>query len=95
MNAGQMRRRCQVAVGTPGRVCKLLEMGALVVRNCRTLVLDEADHLLSDSFVKDIRSGVCKRPTHQTHTCLVSHILLCGTPGVGWVWWDAFVLVCC
>ena len=48
-------RRCQIAVGTPGRVCRLLDMGALVPKNMRTLVLDEADHLMSDSFIKDIR----------------------------------------
>lgn len=59
-----MHRRCQVVVGTPGRVCKLLEMGALVVRNCRTLVLDEADHLLSDSFVRDIRLAVQMSQCH-------------------------------
>lgn len=34
---------------------KLVEMGSLVAHSCRILVLDEADHLLSDSFVKGIR----------------------------------------
>ena len=48
-------RRCQILVGTLGRVGKLVEMGALVAHNCRILVLDEADHLLSDSFVKGVR----------------------------------------
>jgi DEAD/DEAH box helicase len=49
------RRRCNIAVGTPGRVCRLLEIGALVPKCIRTLVLDEADHLMSDSFLGDIR----------------------------------------
>ena len=48
-------RRCNIAVGTPGRVCRLLEIGALVPKHIRTLVLDEADHLMSDSFIRDIR----------------------------------------
>lgn len=42
-------------MGTPGRICRLLEIGALVPKFIRTLVLDEADHLMSDSFIKDIR----------------------------------------
>lgn len=50
-----LRRRCNIAVGTPGRICRLLEIGALVPKYIRTLVLDEADHLMSDSFLRDIR----------------------------------------
>ena len=42
-------------MGTPGRICRLLEIGALVPKYIRTLVLDEADHLMSDSFLRDIR----------------------------------------
>lgn len=47
-------RACQVAVGTPGRVCALLESGALPPDRIATLVLDEADSLLSDSFAEDV-----------------------------------------
>ncbi len=50
-----------MAVGTPGRVCRLLEIGALVPRNINLLVLDEADHLMSDSFIGDIRSAAAQQ----------------------------------
>ena len=47
-------RACQVAVGTPGRVCALLESGALLPERIAVLVLDEADSLLSGSFAEDV-----------------------------------------
>ena len=47
-------RACQVAVGTPGRVCALLGSGALPPDRISVLVLDEADSLLSNSFAEDV-----------------------------------------
>ena len=41
-------------MGTPGRVCALLESGALPPDRISMLVLDEADSLLSDSFAEDV-----------------------------------------
>jgi superfamily II DNA/RNA helicase len=41
-------------VGTPGRLCALLEAGKLPVAAMRLLVLDEADSLLAESFIDDI-----------------------------------------
>ena len=48
-------RRCHVVVGTVGRVCALLEAGTLQPNGIQTLVLDEADSLVSDSFQEDIK----------------------------------------
>ena len=48
-------RPCQVAVGTPGRLCALVESGALPTRDVRLLVLDEADGLWADSFRRDVQ----------------------------------------
>jgi len=42
-------------VGTPGRVGSLLETGVLQPGMMRTLVLDEADQLMTDSFAEDVR----------------------------------------
>ena len=53
-NLMQPCRACQVAVGTPGRVCALLESGALPPDRISMLVLDEADSLLSNSFAGDV-----------------------------------------
>ena len=44
-------------MGTPGRLCALLEMGSLQPSSLRLLVLDEADQLLTESFNEDIRCG--------------------------------------
>ncbi|KAK9823568.1 hypothetical protein WJX72_003866 [[Myrmecia] bisecta] len=50
-----LRRACHIAVGTPGRICNLLEIGALKPNYLRMLVLDEADSLMSDSFRADVQ----------------------------------------
>jgi len=65
-------------VGTPGRICRLLEIGALVPKNISTLVLDEADHLMSDSFIRDIRCV-------QTSDCLRA---------IDARWWNLFGGIC-
>ena len=47
-------RICHIAVGTPGRVLSLLQMGSLVPDGLRMFVLDEADALLSEGFYSDV-----------------------------------------
>ena len=47
-------RVCHVVVGTPGRVCSLLQSSSLVTRDVAMFVLDEADCLLSDGFYSDV-----------------------------------------
>ncbi|GFS11000.1 eukaryotic initiation factor 4A [Elysia marginata] len=49
-----MCKNCHIAVGTPGRVKQLLEIGALKAASIRLFVLDEADKLLQDSFQESI-----------------------------------------
>ncbi|WP_309234218.1 DEAD/DEAH box helicase, partial [Dietzia sp. SYD-A1] len=39
-----------IAVGTPGRLTDLIRTGAISTSDVRVLVLDEADHLLGQSF---------------------------------------------
>jgi len=43
-----------VAAGTPGRVLQLLEKGALRPERLKTLVLDEADQMLSQGFQEQV-----------------------------------------
>jgi translation initiation factor 4A len=50
-----VRNSAQVVVGTPGRVCALLEMGALRSDKMKIFVMDEADKLLSEGFEDSIR----------------------------------------
>ena len=50
------RRPCHVVVGTPGRLCALVESRALPVRHVALLVLDEADNLwAADAFRRDVQ----------------------------------------
>jgi superfamily II DNA/RNA helicase len=43
-----------VVVGTPGRVCALLEKGDFVTPSVRLLILDEVNVLMADTFKGDV-----------------------------------------
>ena len=47
-------RICHIAVGTPGRICALLERGDLVSPKLKILVLDDAENLRLETFRDDI-----------------------------------------
>ncbi|KAL2641455.1 hypothetical protein R1flu_009042 [Riccia fluitans] len=49
------RNKPLIVVGTPGRISELSRAGKLHTHNCRFLVLDEADQLLSSKFRDDMR----------------------------------------
>jgi ATP-dependent RNA helicase DDX20 len=51
----QKLHHCHIAVGSPGRVKHLIQMGYLKTSNIRLFVLDEADQLMEPSFLKDIK----------------------------------------
>uniref|UniRef100_A0A8C1SH23 Probable ATP-dependent RNA helicase DDX20 n=1 Tax=Cyprinus carpio TaxID=7962 RepID=A0A8C1SH23_CYPCA len=42
-------KKCHIAIGSPGRIKQLIEMGALTTSSIRLFVLDEADKLLEDN----------------------------------------------
>ncbi|MEM9666366.1 MAG: DEAD/DEAH box helicase, partial [Bacteroidota bacterium] len=52
----QLRRGTDVVVGTPGRLIDLMERGVLDLGHVQTVVLDEADEMLSMGFVDDIET---------------------------------------
>lgn len=47
-------RCCHIAVGTPGRITQLVELGYLKLDNVRLLILDEADQLLTGQFTESV-----------------------------------------
>ncbi len=59
---GALRRGVDVVVGTPGRLLDLLRRGALDLSGLRTLVLDEADEMLSMGFLGDIETLLAATP---------------------------------
>ena len=66
-----MRRGADIVVGTPGRVCDLLQTRELHLGTVSRFVLDEADRMLDLGFIKDIRRIVAALPS-QRQSCLFS-----------------------
>ncbi|XP_061175888.1 probable ATP-dependent RNA helicase DDX20 [Saccostrea echinata] len=50
----QKLKKCHIALGTPGRIKQLIEMGIMKTDSIRMFVLDEADKLLEESFQEQI-----------------------------------------
>ncbi|XP_029679700.1 uncharacterized protein LOC115245489 [Formica exsecta] len=57
--------KCHIAVGAPGRVKHLIEMGLLTVSKIRLFVLDEADKLMEINFQTDINYIFSKLPCNK------------------------------
>ncbi|KDD76076.1 DEAD/DEAH box helicase, partial [Helicosporidium sp. ATCC 50920] len=58
-----LRFGVDVVVGTPGRVQDLMDGGHLTLSAVRTLVLDEADHMLNVGFAKDVEAIMDAAPS--------------------------------
>ncbi len=62
-----LKRGVDVVVGTPGRLMDLMRRKSLDLSHVRTVVLDEADEMLSMGFVDDIETILAETPeTRQT-----------------------------
>jgi ATP-dependent RNA helicase DeaD len=66
-----LRRPTHIVVATPGRLVDLLERKAIDLSNIRTLVLDEADEMLSLGFKKEL-DNILKYTAGKRHTWLFS-----------------------
>jgi ATP-dependent RNA helicase RhlE len=66
-----MRRGADIVIGTPGRVCDLMNTRELNLAGASRFVLDEADRMLDLGFIKDIRRIVSALP-QQRQSCLFS-----------------------
>ena len=49
-----------IVIGTPGRINQLININALTTISIKTVVLDEADQLFTESFMMDIKNIVLK-----------------------------------
>lgn len=58
----QLKRGVDIVVGTPGRILDLLEKGVLDLTAVHSLVLDEADEMLSMGFIEDIETILAAVP---------------------------------
>ncbi|QIK56842.1 DEAD/DEAH box helicase [Erysipelothrix sp. HDW6A] len=64
--AQELKQRCHIVVGTPGRIFDHIERGNLDLEMCRTLVIDEADELLRMGFRDQVTDIVGQLTKHQT-----------------------------
>jgi ATP-dependent RNA helicase DeaD len=55
-------KKCEVVVGTPGRLLDHLRRGTLKLDGVRILVLDEADRMVDMGFIDDIRKIIRATP---------------------------------
>jgi ATP-dependent RNA helicase DeaD len=70
----RLRKGVDVVVGTPGRLLDLIKQKALDLSQVRTVVLDEADEMLSMGFVEDIETILETTPSER-QTALFSATL--------------------
>ncbi len=70
----RLNRGVDVVVGTPGRLIDLLERNSLNISHVRTVVLDEADEMLSMGFIEDIETILAQTPPER-QTALFSATL--------------------
>jgi ATP-dependent RNA helicase DeaD len=70
----RLRKGVDVVVGTPGRLLDLIEKAVLDLSAVSTVVLDEADEMLSMGFVADIEAILEATPANR-HTALFSATL--------------------
>ena len=70
----RLNRGVDVVVGTPGRLLDLLERNSLNISHVKTVVLDEADEMLSMGFIEDIESILSTTPPER-QTALFSATL--------------------
>jgi ATP-dependent RNA helicase DeaD len=63
-----LRRGVDIVVGTPGRLLDLIRKGILGIQNVRTVVLDEADEMLSMGFAEDMEALLAETPAERQTT---------------------------
>src|SRR5207247_179283 len=70
----ELKKGCNVVIGTPGRVLDHLSRGTLAFNRVRYVVLDEADRMLDIGFRPDIER-ILRRCPEQRQTLLLSATL--------------------
>ncbi len=70
----RLNKGVDVVVGTPGRILDLLERNCLNLSRIQTVILDEADEMLSMGFIEDIETILAGTPAKR-QTALFSATL--------------------
>lgn len=64
-----LSHEAHIAIGTPGRVNKLLERGSLLLDDVQIAVIDEADHMLDMGFIDQVESILEYTPAQCQRLC--------------------------
>ncbi len=67
-----LRRNPAIVVGTPGRLIDHIDRGSLSLKGVKTVVLDEADEMISMGFKEDLEKILKTTPREHAHTWLFS-----------------------
>src|SRR5216683_1332587 len=70
----ELKKGCNIAIGTPGRMLDHLSRGTLMLDRVRYVVLDEADRMLDIGFRPDIEK-ILRRCPRERQTLLLSATL--------------------
>ncbi|MBN2549732.1 MAG: DEAD/DEAH box helicase [Anaerolineales bacterium] len=70
----RLKKGVDIVIGTPGRMLDLIRQKVLDLSAARTVVLDEADEMLSMGFIEDIQAILDQTPTRR-QTALFSATL--------------------
>ena len=79
--------KCNVLVGTPGRICQFLDERKLSLQKIDYLVIDEADRLLDMGFEKDltrISRSFSRQRNRQSVLCSATFPLVSENDVVGY-----------
>jgi ATP-dependent RNA helicase DeaD len=67
-----LNRGAAIVVGTPGRLIDLIDRGALKLKDVKTVILDEADEMISMGFKEDLEKILKSTPREGSHIWLFS-----------------------
>ena len=62
----ELKQKCHIVVGTPGRVLDHIERETLKLDHIQYLVLDEADEMLNMGFIEQVEAIIEKLPKKRT-----------------------------
>jgi ATP-dependent RNA helicase DeaD len=74
-----LKHGAAIVVGTPGRIIDLIDRGALKLASVKTVVLDEADEMISMGFKEDLEKILKSTARETSHIWLFSATM---SPGV-------------
>ncbi|NEU30491.1 DEAD/DEAH box helicase [bacterium LRH843] len=61
----ELKQKCHVVVGTPGRVLDHIEKGTFSLERLSCLVIDEADEMLNMGFIDQVEAIIEELPTNR------------------------------